>query len=451
MVRRASSSAIALALLLCLGLCLGLGGCGDKAKQSEAKAEGPHPVLPAPKQSLIPTLNAAKAVGWPHGAKPAAARGLAVNAFATGLDHPRSLLVLPNGDVLVAESNAPGADGWGHGISGLVATWAIKRAGAGVPSPNRIILLRDANHDGVAETKTVFLKGLNSPFGMALVGNDLYVADTDALLRFPYKPGETEITAPGVKLADLPADPINYHWTKSLAASPDGRFLYVGVGSNSNAGENGLLAERGRALVLQIDRASGQARVYASGLRNPTGLAFRPGSDDLWTVVNERDGLGSDLVPDYLTQLKPGAFYGWPFSYWGRHVDPRVKSQDPAAVARAIAPDYALSNHVAPLGLVFANDDPALPQRFRNGVFVSEHGSWNRRPLAGYKVVFVPFSSGRPDGLPRDVLTSFLNRDGEAQGRPVGVAIDRQGALLVADDVGNAVWRVAPTRMSAAR
>jgi glucose/arabinose dehydrogenase len=435
---------------LILAVVLSLSACGDQSKQSERKAEGPHPALPAPSKALIPTLNVAKAVGWPKGGQPRAAAGLTVNAFSTGLDHPRFLYVLPNGDVLAAESNAPGhTDSWGGGITGMVANWAQSRAGAGVASPNRIVLLRDSNGDGVADERRVLLSGLNSPFGIALIGNDLYVADTDALLRFPYRPGETHIGAKPVTVASLPAGAIDHHWTKSLAASPDGKFLYVGVGSNSNVGENGLDAERGRALVLQIDAATGRKSVLASGLRNPTGLAFEPATGRLWAVVNERDELGSDLVPDYLTSLKPGAFYGWPFSYWGHHVDARVKPQDPSAVARAIAPDYALGNHVAPLGLAFAKGDPAMPARFRQGAFVSEHGSWNRRPLAGYKVVFVPFAGGRPSGLPIDVLAGFLNADGEAQGRPVGVALDKSGALLVADDVGNAIWRVTGAEKSA--
>jgi glucose/arabinose dehydrogenase len=317
----------------------------------------------------------------------------------------------------------------------------MERVGAGVPSPNRIVLLRDADGDGVAETKLEFLHDLNSPFGMALVGDDLYIADTDAVLGFPYKAGETEITEPGVKVAGLPAGPINYHWTKSLVASPDGARLYAGVGSNSNAGEQGLAAEKDRAAIYEVDVATGASRVYASGLRNPVGLAFEPESGALWVVVNERDELGSDLVPDYLTAVKQGGFYGWPFSYWGRHLDPRVSPQNPELVAEAIVPDYGLGNHVAPLGLAFAQGS-SLPQDYRNGAFVGLHGSWNRSPLAGYKVVFVPFSGGKPVGKPSDVLTGFLNENGEAQGRPAGVAIDNTGALLVADDVGNTIWRV---------
>lgn len=417
-----------------------LAACGDSAELPEEATRGPDPTLPAPKEMLIPTLKIARATGWPQGEKPKPANGLAVNAFATGLDHPRWLYVLPNGDVLVAETNTPKQAGVG-GITGLIIAWAMNRAGAGVPSPNRIVLLRDADGDGVAETKSIFLEGLNSPFGMALVGDKFYVADTDALLRFDYQDGVTEIRAAGTKIADLPAGPVNYHWAKSLIASKDGSRLYVGVGSNSNAGENGLEWEKDRAQILEIDAATGEGRSFATGLRNPVGMAFAPQTGVLWVVVNERDELGSDLVPDYLTSVKEGAFYGWPFSYWGQHIDPRVEPQNPELVAKAIPPDYAVGNHVAPLGLAFAQGD-LLPDQFRNGAFIGEHGSWNRDPFSGYKVVFVPFSDGQPSGQPVDVLTGFLNDRGEAQGRPVGVAMDRSGALLVADDVGNAVWRV---------
>lgn len=419
-----------------------LAACGDSAELAEQATQGPNPTLPPPKEMLIPTLKIARATGWPQGEMPRPANGLAVNAFATGLDHPRWLYVLPNGDVLVAETNTPKQEGVG-GIKGMIMAWALKRAGAGVPSPNRIILLRDADGDGVAETKSIFLEGLNSPFGMALVGDKFYVADTDALLRFDYTDGATEIKAAATKIAGLPAGPINYHWAKSLIASPDGSRLYVGVGSNSNAGENGLDWEKDRAQILEIDAATGESRSFATGLRNPVGMAFEPQGGALWVVVNERDELGSDLVPDYLISVKEGAFYGWPFSYWGQHVDERVKPQDPELVATAIAPDYSLGNHVAPLGLTFSQGD-LLPEQYRSGAFIGEHGSWNREPFSGYKVVFVPFAEGKPSGLPVDVLTGFLSDQGEAQGRPVGVAMDRSGALLVADDVGNAVWRVTP-------
>jgi glucose/arabinose dehydrogenase len=406
--------------------------------ESPPATVGPHPVLPAIDRHLLPTVQIAPAKGWAPGARPRAAAGIAVNAFATGLDHPRWLYVLPNGDVLVAETNAPPKPKDAKGPKGRAMKAVQGEAGAGTPSADRIVLLRDADGDGVAETKTVFIDHLRSPFGMALVGDDLYVADTDALLHFTYRPGATSIAGAGDKLADLPAGPINHHWTKNVIASPDGRKLYATTGSNSNAGENGLDAERGRAAIWEIDRATGARRLFATGLRNPNGMAWEGGT--LWTVANERDELGNDLVPDYLTSVKDGAFYGFPFSYWGGHPDPRVKPQDPAQVARAIAPDYALGAHVAALGLVAA-ERTALPAPFSNGVFIGEHGSWNRKPPVGYKVVFVPFADGRPSGMPIDVLTGFVTPAGEAQGRPVGVAIDRHGALLVADDVGNAVWR----------
>jgi glucose/arabinose dehydrogenase len=420
-----------------------LAGCSESAKLPETAGVGPEPTLPKPNQTFIPTVRIADAKGWPEGAKPKASAGFAVEAFARDLAHPRWLHVLPNGDVLVAETNAPERPDEGQGIKGMVFKHMQKRAGAGVPSANRITLLRDADGDGVAETRHVFLKGLNSPFGMALIGNALYVANTDAVMRFTYNEGDTEIAGPGEKVADLPAGPLNHHWTKGLVASPDGSKLYVSVGSNSNAGENGLDKEERRAAIHEIDVATGQSRVFASGLRNPVGIAFEPQTGVLWAVVNERDELGSDLVPDYLTSVKEGAFYGWPFSYWGQNVDTRVTPPNPERVKAAILPDYALGNHVAPLGLAFAQGD-TLPDRFRSGAFIGEHGSWNRNPRAGYKVVFVPFADGRPKGMPIDVLIGFVNADDEANGRPVGVAIDRTGALLVADDVGNAIWRVAP-------
>lgn len=419
-----------------------LAACGDTARLPEAASQGPEPQLPPPAKSLIPTVAIAEAVGWPESATPRAAPGLRVAAFARGLQHPRWLLVLPNGDVLVAEANkpAPPPGEEPKGVRAFVMKQVMKRAGAGVPSADRITLLRDADGDGAAETRTVFLAGLHSPFGMALVGNDLYIANADALVRVPYRAGQTAAGAVPQKVTDLPAG-INHHWTKGLVASPDGRKLYVSVGSNSNAAEKGMAIEEGRAAIWEIDVAGGGKRLYASGLRNPVGLAFEPQARTLWTVVNERDELGSDLVPDYLTSVREGAFYGWPWSYWGRHVDERVVPPRPDMVARAIAPDYALGNHVAPLGLAFA--DGRLPG-FTQGAFVGEHGSWNRRPPSGYKVVFVPFANGRPAGPSRDVLTGFLGEDGKAHGRPVGVALDRAGALLVADDVGNAVWRVSP-------
>jgi len=367
--------------------------------------------------------------------------GLAVTAFATGLAHPRWLYTLPNGDVLVAETNAPPKPEDGKGIKGWFMKKVMRRVGAAVPSANRITLLRDANGDGRAETRSIFLDNLNSPFGMALVGDVLYVATTDAVLCFPYQRGQTRITAPPVKLLDLPAGPINHHWTKNILASPDGAKLYVTVGSNSNVAENGLEAETGRAAIWEVDIAAGRHRVLASGLRNPNGLGWVLETGALWTVVNERDELGSDLVPDYLTSVKDGGFYGWPYSYYGAHVDVRVQPPRPELVAQAIPPDYALGAHVAPLGLVFAQGQALVPA-LASGAFVGEHGSWNRQPLSGYKVVFVPFVKGQPVGLPVDVLTGFLSPDGHAYGRPVGVALDGRGALLVADDVGNAIWRV---------
>jgi glucose/arabinose dehydrogenase len=402
---------------------------------------GPQPTLPPPNPSLLPTLHIAPAKGWPAGATPVAAAGLSVKALATGLDHPRWLYVLPNGDVLVAESNAPPRPEQGKGIKGWIKKMFMKRAGAGVPSANRITLLRDADGDGVAETRTAFLQGLNSPFGMALVGRNLYVANTDAVVRFTYTDGATQITEPGVKVTDLPAGPLNHHWTKNVIASRDGARLYVTVGSNSNAGENGADKEEGRAAILEVDTRNGSQRIFASGLRNPNGLAWEPASGALWTVVNERDELGSDLVPDYLTSVKDGAFYGWPYSYYGQHVDERVRPPRPDLVARAMAPDYALGAHVAPLGLASA-EGSALPAPFRSGMFVGQHGSWNRKPRSGYNVVFVPFAGGKPSGRPLEVLTGFVSADGEAYGRPVGVALDQRGALLVADDVGNIIWRV---------
>ncbi|GAB3253346.1 sorbosone dehydrogenase family protein [Chitinimonas naiadis] len=368
--------------------------------------------------------------------------GTQVTLFASGLDHPRWLYVLPNGDVLVAETNAPPKPDDGNGLKGWVMGLFMKSAGAGVPSANRIMLLRDTDGDGIADQRSVLLAGLNSPFGMALIGHDLYIANSDAVMRFPYSPGDTRIDSVGGVVVALPAGNINHHWTKNLILSQDGLKLYVTVGSNSNVAERGMAEEAGRAAIWEVDIASGAHRIFASGLRNPNGLAWEPSSGALWTVVNERDEIGSDLVPDYMTSVKDGAFYGWPYSYYGQHVDERVKPQQPALVASAIAPDYALGPHTASLGLVAAAGN-SLPSAFAEGMFVGQHGSWNRRPHSGYKVVFVPFAQGKPTGAsPVDVLTGFLSPDGKAYGRPVGVALDKQGALLVADDVGNVVWRV---------
>ncbi|HSV45914.1 MAG TPA: sorbosone dehydrogenase family protein [Ramlibacter sp.] len=428
-------------LLLSLGAAATLAACGDIARLPESATVGPRPQLPSPNRALVPTVQIAPAAGWPDGAHPAAPAGWRVTALARGLSHPRWLLVLPNGDVLVAESNKPAPPEPPKGARAKVMGMVMKQAGATVPSADRISLLRDADGDGVAEVRSVFLKGLHSPFGMVLVGNELYVANADAVLRFPYVAGQTELTAPGIRLADLPAG-LNHHWTKNLIASRDGRKLYATVGSNSNIGENGMAIEEGRAAIWEIDRATGAKRLFASGLRNPNGLGWEPASGALWTVVNERDELGSDLVPDYLTSVKEGGFYGWPWSYWGPNIDERVQPPRPEMVSRAVVPDYALGNHVAPLGLAFA--DARLPAPYASGAFVGEHGSWNRRPLSGYKVVFIPFAAGKPAGPPQDFLGGFLGDAGQALGRPVGVALDGRGAVLVADDVGNTVWRVAP-------
>jgi glucose/arabinose dehydrogenase len=428
------------ALPLLAGLCLA--ACGDMARLPPDAQYGPNPVLPEPRPETLPTLNIATARGWPEGQMPTAAAGTKVNAFATNLVHPRWLLVLPNGDVLVAETNAPPKPEDNKGLKGYVMKKMMARAGAGVPSPNRITLLRDADGDGVAETRDVFLDRLNSPFGMALVGTDLYVANTDAVVRFAYTEGAMRITAPGTRVVDLPGGPLNHHWTKGLIASLDGSRLYVTVGSNSNIAENGFDQEEGRAAIWEVERVSGAHRVFASGLRNPNGLAWEPTSGALWTTVNERDQIGSDLVPDYMTSVRDGGFYGWPYSYYGAHVDERVQPQKPDLVARAIKPDYALGSHTASLGLTFSEGGSLLPEQMSAGAFVGQHGSWNRKPRSGYKVLFVPFRDGMPDGKPLDVLTGFVNGEDEAYGRPVGVAIDKRGALLVADDVGNAIWRV---------
>jgi glucose/arabinose dehydrogenase len=431
----------AMTCVLCL-VSLSLVACGEMATLPVSAGSGLRPTLPTPVQASIPTVNIAPAIGWPVGAKPTAAPGTRVAAFASGLDHPRWLYVLPNGDVLVAETNAPPKPDDAKGFKGWVMGLTSKQAGAGVATANRITLLRDSDGDGVADFRSVLLEGLNSPFGMVLVGNDLYVANSDAVLRFPYSAGDTRITVPGRKVVDLPAGPINHHWTKNLIASLDGSKLYVTVGSNSNVAERGMAVEAERAAIWEVDIRSGTHRMFASGMRNPNGLAWEKQSGVLWTVVNERDELGSDLVPDYLTSVRDGAFYGWPYSYFGQHVDERVSPQRPDLVDKAIVPDYALGPHTASLGLA-PSSGTTLPDSFANGMFIGQHGSWNRRPHSGYKVIFVPFAGGKPDGdLPVDVLTGFLDEKGNAYGRPVGVALDQRGALLVADDVGNVVWRV---------
>jgi len=418
-----------------------LTACGS-ASVGAVVGVGPHPTLPLPEKALFPIVNIAQAQGWPQTAKPRAPAGFRVTAFAQGLDHPRWIHVLPNGDVLVAESNAPAKPDDAQGIKGLVMKGVMRLAGAGVKSANRITLLRDADGDGVAETRNVFLEGLNSPFGMALVGDDLFIANADAIVKLAYRQGQVSATSAAVTVTDLPGGPINHHWTKNILPSPDGRKLYATVGSNSNVAENGLTAEEGRAAIWEVDLATGSKRLFATGLRNPNGMGWEPRSQRLWTVVNERDELGNDLVPDFLTSVADGAFYGWPWSYFGQHVDVRVKPARPDKVARARAPDYGLGAHVAPLGLAFSYGQ--LPVPFASGAFIGEHGSWNRRPLSGYKVVFVPFADGQPSGPPIDFLTGFLSEEGRAYGRPVGVALDGKRGLLVADDVGNVVWRVAP-------
>ena len=404
---------------------------------------GPNPVLAEPQRALLPTMNVAPVERWKDDEKPLPASGFSVAAYARDLDHPRWLYVLPNGDVLVAETAAPSKPEDSKGIKGAIMKFEMKKAGSATPSANRITLLRDIDEQGVAKTRGTFIKDLNSPFGMVLVDKDLYVANTDAVIRFPYTEGVTSINAAGIKVLDLPGGPLNHHWTKNITASPDGRFLYITVGSNSNVGENGLDKEEGRAAIWEYERATGKSRLYATGMRNANGMAWEPKSKALWTVVNERDELGEDLVPDYLTSVKEGGFYGWPYSYYGQRVDKRVKSQRPDLVQKALMPDYALGAHTASLGLAFY-DAKLFPASWQGGAFIGQHGSWNRKEFSGYKVVFVPFAEGRPAGPPVDFLAGFLTRDGKAKGRPVGVAVDKAGALLVADDVGNVVWRVTP-------
>jgi glucose/arabinose dehydrogenase len=419
--------------------------CGASARYPISATEGPHPVIGSPTPSVIPQLEYVKGKGWPPGGDPVAAEGLAVAAFASALDHPRWIYVLPNGDVLVAETNAPPRPENNPGIKGWFTNFFTKRAGGAVKSANRITLLRDTDGDGVADYREVFLSGLTSPFGMTLVGNTLYVANTDALVKFPYADGVSKITAPAVEVAGLPGGRLNHHWTKNVISNPDGTKLYVAIGSNSNAGEFGIEREEDRARIWEIDPAMGAHRTFASGLRNPVGLAWVPETRALWVSVNERDELGSDLVPDYMTAVKDGAFYGFPYSYYGQHVDRRVKPYKPDLVAKAIVPDYALGAHTASLSLAYTNGN-SLPSRFSNGMFVGQHGSWNRVPRSGYKVIFVPFTSGIPSGDPIDVLAGFVKENGDAWGRPVGVALDKHGALLVADDVGNTIWRVTAKR-----
>ena len=415
--------------------------CGASARLPVSAGMGATPTLPSPSTSLIPRVEVISAKGWPADGRPQAAAGMTVTAFARGLDHPRWLYVLPNGDVLVSETNAPPRPDDGKGIKGWFFKRFQKKAGGAVPSANRITLLRDQDGDGVAETRTVFLSRLHSPFGIALVGRTLYVANSDALVRFPYTEGETQITAASAKVVDLPGGTINHHWTKNVIASRDGSKLYVSVGSNSNVAERGMTNEDGRAAIWEVDAQTGAHRVFASGLRNPVGMAWEPETGALWVSVNERDELGSDLVPDYMTSVRDGGFYGWPYSYFGSHVDARVKPQRSDLVSAAVVPDYALGPHTASLGLAYFNGS-TLPAPFARGMFVGQHGSWNRKPRSGYKVIFVPFANGKPSGDAVDVLTGFVKENGDGMGRPVGVAIDNGGALLVADDVGNVVWRL---------
>ena len=429
-------------LLIALSAAIAIStACGNTTAFSGTEGVGPNPALPEPDTSLVPTINVVNAIGWAEGQQPVPATGAMVAPFAKGLDHPRWLHVLPNGDVLVAETNAPPRPDAGKGIKGFFFKRYQKKAGGGVPSANRITLLRDADGDGVAEVRAAFLTGLNSPFGMALVGNTLFIANTDAVVKVPYTNDATEIRDTPQKVADLPGGTLNHHWTKGLIASPDGARLYAAVGSNSNVAENGMDQEEGRAAIWEIDIASGASRVFATGLRNPVGMAWEPTTNTLWTSVNERDELGHDLVPDYITSVRDGGFYGWPYSYFGQHVDERVKPARPDLVAKAIRPDYALGSHTASLGLAHSTTN-SLPSTMQTGMFIGQHGSWNREPRSGYKVIFVPFSGGKPNGMPIDVLTGFVRDNGDAMGRPVGVALDQRGGLLVADDVGNAVWRV---------
>lgn len=424
---------------------------GDTAELDIAAVSGPSPVISAPRKEIFPTINVAEVDVWDKNEAPVAASGLAVTRFAEGLDHPRSMLVLPNGDVLVTETNSPPREN--KGVEGFIMRMLMNKAGAGVPSANRISLLRDADGDGRAESKTALLEGLNSPYGMALVGETLYVANTDAVMAYPYMPGQVKISGKGRKIVDLPVTKPNNHWTRNLLASADGSKLYVAIGSATNVAEKGIDVEKGRARIIEIDLATGKKRDFAVGLRNPVGMAWEPNSDALWTVVNERDMLGSDLVPDYLTKVEAGMHFGWPWNYWGGYEDFRVEPRRQELREYTRRPDYALGSHVAPLGLTFASK-AALGGGFANGAFVALHGSWNRKPASGYKVVFVPFGEdGRPavkrdpegkvtGGLPVDVLTGFLAKDGSARGRPTDVVVDSRGGLLVTDDVAGIVWRV---------
>ena len=433
-------SKIILHSALALVLLAALGGCDKKASFTAAQQSGSDPTLPAPQRFLKPPMQVPDKVDWKQGQTPNVAAGMQIEKIASDLKHPRQLYVLPNDDVLVVEANSPGTEPVTTPKE-LIASLVMGRSGKSATGGNRITLLRKKAAGGGEWEKHVFIENLNSPFGVQLIGDSLYVADTDRIVKFPYVAGETQITAPGVEFADLPGT-INHHWTKALLASPDGKKLYVGVGSNSNITENGLAVEYRRANVLEVDVATGGSRIYAAGLRNPTGLQWEPSTGKLWVVVNERDEIGPDLVPDYLTSVQEGGFYGWPYSYYGQHVDNRVKPERPDLVKRAIKPDYAIGSHVAPLGLLISTDN-ALPAKYHNGAFISEHGSWNRSPLSGYQVVFVAFQQGKPVGVPEPVVTGFYSDDQKhLYGAPVGLVQDNEGALIVADDVGNSVWRV---------
>jgi glucose/arabinose dehydrogenase len=435
-----------LAAVLAAGVAsLALASCDDAGGDPRVQI-GANPVLPAIQQYLVPPIRIAQPVPWGNDS-PKVPQGLQIHPLAKGFEHPRSLYVLPNGDVLVVESNGPKAPVFRP--KDLITGVVQKLAGAKASNASRITLLRYGNGDSAPQLRSVFLEHLNSPFGIALIGHYLYVANTDAIVRYPYEDGQTSITAEGTKLTDLPGGPIDHHWTKALLASQDGTKLYAGIGSNSNVAENGMEAERERAAIWEVDVATGAHRIYASGVRNPTGMQWEPETGKLWAIANERDEIGPDLVPDYLTSVKDGGFYGWPYSYYGQHLDPRVEPQRPDLVSRAIKPDFALSSHVAPLGLAMYTAN-SLPAHYRRGAFVGEHGSWDRTPLNGYKVVFVPFSGGTPSGAAEDVVTGFLDQNSHARGRPVGLAVDRTGSLLIADDVGDTVWRVSSASVSTA-
>lgn len=425
---------------LAIALIASISGCNEHASYDSAQQAGANPPLPAVKNFFVPPMQVPERAGWQNGATPKVADGLKIESIATGLGHPRQVYVLPNGDILVAESNSPHAEPLTSPkqfVAGLVAG----RSGKSAKGANRITLLRKRTDGGGEWEKHVFIDHLNSPFGMQLVGDTLYVADTDAILKFPYKTGETAIPEAGVELADLP-DRVNHHWTKALLASQDGKKLYVGVGSNSNITENGLDVEYRRANVLEVDIVTGASRIFAAGIRNPTGLGWEPTTGKLWAIANERDEIGADLVPDYLTSVQDGGFYGWPYSYYGQHVDTRVKEQRPDLVAKAIKPDYAIGSHVAPLGVLFYTGTN-LPAQYRGGAFIAEHGSWDRSPLSGYAVTYVAFENGRPVGAPKPVVTGFASADEKSlYGAPVGLAQAKDGALIIADDVGNIVWRV---------